>query len=68
MGRVKASIKLICKTPDCINKSVVYRRSGAVAENFYCKKCGQPLSKFVGPLITKQNEKAKSDLKEFGLL
>lgn len=68
MGRPKASIKLICKTADCINKSVVYRRSGSVSESFYCKKCGQPLSRYHGSLVTKQDQKAKQDLKQFGVL
>lgn len=64
----KSSLKLICKTEGCINKSIVYRRVGSEPETFYCKKCEQPLVKYTGPLIVKQDQKAKSDLKEFGLL
>lgn len=67
MGHSLGAMQMICKNPDCINKSIVYRKMSH-PDSFECKKCGQILSKVQSYRALKQDEKAKQDLMRLGLL
>jgi hypothetical protein len=43
MSNSKDTIRMVCKNPDCINKSIVYRRFDVMKDQT-CKKCGHVLS------------------------
>ena len=62
----KGSIRMICSNPQCINKSVVFRKYGS--DKTDCNACGSKLIKAKNSLAEKQDEKAKRELREFGVI
>lgn len=62
------TVKMVCSNIKCINKSVVYRKLDSIRKN-ECKACGSELVKLKvqSTLYTRQDEKAKRELKELGL-
>lgn len=61
------AIKLVCVNPDCINKSEVWRKYTTNPEWCTCRKCGSTLRRVGNKKHIKQDQKAKNELKEFGL-
>lgn len=66
MGNGNSSLKLICINPECINKSVVWRKFTTDPNCFSCKKCGQALERVKNAKSIKQDQVAKRQLEGFG--
>jgi len=67
-GTTGGARKLICKNPDCINKSVVYRRFD-FSEIPTCKGCGSVLSSDIRTKMQiKRSRFAKRELKRYSSL
>lgn len=61
------AIKMICKNPNCPYKGIVYRKFDVMRDQI-CKNCKQPLSTVLPDSYKKlRDNKAKDDLKSFGL-
>ena len=63
MSYSRGAIRMVCNNPNCINKSIVFRKE----PNFECKSCGQLLSLVKNLRYQEQDKKAKADLKRLGL-
>jgi len=59
-------LRLICPNPDCINKSVVYRKFDAMKDQL-CFNCQHSLTAAKSFRAMRQDEKAKRDLSQFNL-